>query len=319
MIKGDTFSSISSKYFSGIEKYTIKRRLRSHAKDLKPLQPWLYTFSGSMTKQDFFQRLTEWPQTNYQRVTILEWWSSYDIDDMLFEKWLIQKWGYIAYVTSGEIIKNVTLEYEFLWWTARWRVTPLKSLEWFLYPDTYNIDHNKPFLSQLVSLQLKQFENVVWQPLQSNIKNYNTTLTTLWYENIQLTRYDMLILATVIEKEERSNKNRPLIAWIFLNRLTKDMRLDADITLCYGLHQGYENCPPSVIVEHLKDENNPYNTRAVVGLPPTPIANPQLSSIQAVLNPIMTKDLFYLHDNKWYIYTAETNSEHELNKSKYLK
>ena len=76
------------------------------------------------------------------------------------------------------------------------------------------------------------------------------------------------------------------------------MRLDADITLCYGLHQGYENCPPSVIAEHLKDENNPYNTRAVVGLPPTPIANPQLSSIQAILNPIITKNLFYLHDNK---------------------
>jgi UPF0755 protein len=74
-----------------------------------------------------------------------------------------------------------------------------------------------------------------------------------------------------------------------------------------------------VIVQHLKDETNPYNTRAVAWLPPTPIANPQLSSIKAVLQPKFSSDLFYLHDNKGRIYTAKTNAEHELNKSKYLQ
>jgi UPF0755 protein len=96
------------------------------------------------------------------------------------------------------------------------------------------------------------------------------------------------------------------------------MRIDADITLCYGLRQGYENCPPSVIVMHLDDKTNPYNTRAVMGLPPTPIANPSIASIRAVLQPTTSKDIFYLHDSKGRIYTAQTNAEHELNKSKYL-
>lgn len=83
-------------------------------------------------------------------------------------------------------------------------------------------------------------------------------------DNLELNRYNILILATIIEKEERSNKNRPLIAGIFLNRLASKMRIDADISLCYGLHQGYENCPPSVIIQHLEDSSNPYNTRAVM-------------------------------------------------------
>jgi UPF0755 protein len=137
------------------------------------------------------------------------------------------------------------------------------TLEGFLYPDTYSIDRKKNFVSQLVTLQLKQFEKVVRTPLESEIKQFNSSISTMGWSNVSLNWYKILILATIIEKEERANKNRPIIAGIFLNRLSGNMRIDADITLCYGLHQGYENCPPSVIVQHLKDETNPYNTRAV--------------------------------------------------------
>jgi len=57
----------------------------------------------------------------------------------------------------------------------------------------------------------------------------------------------MLILASVVEKEERNTKNKPTVAGIFFNRLANGMRLDADITLCYGLHEPYETCTPALI------------------------------------------------------------------------
>lgn len=96
------------------------------------------------------------------------------------------------------------------------------------------------------------------------------------------------------------------------------MRLDADITLCYGLKEPYETCTPKIIVRYLDDTNNLYNTRALKGLPPTPIANPTAKTIEATLRYQSTDFIFYLHDMKGNIYFAKSYEEHNLNKSKYL-
>ncbi len=72
-----------------------------------------------------------------------------------------------------------------------------------------------------------------------------------------------MILASIVEKEERSNSQRPAVASVFYNRLQDGMRIDADISLCYGLAQPYSACTPDVIVENLQDNTNLYNTRAV--------------------------------------------------------
>jgi UPF0755 protein len=319
VVKGDSYNLVVDKHFSGLEKYQLKRWLRSHAESLEKLQPGLYQFTGTVPREVFFERLSQGPSSDYQRVTILEGRSTYDIDDYLTKKKLIKEGEYLDYVTSGWVIRENTLKYEFLWGTSRGELKSLLSLEGFLYPETYNLDVKKAIIPQLVQLQLKQFKTIVRDSLASEIRQYNSTLSTLWFAWVSLNRYQQLILATVIEKEERVDKNRAIIAGIFLNRLAQKMRIDADITLCYGLKQGYENCPPSVIVQHLDDSSNPYNTRRVVGLPPTPIANPSIASIRAVLQPTTSKSLFYLHDNKGHIYTAITNAEHELNKSKYLQ
>jgi len=68
-------------------------------------------------------------------------------------------------------------------------------------------------------------------------------------------------LASVIENEEKANANKPAIAGIFLNRIQQGMRLDADITLCYGKEITYDLCTPAYIVQNLKDSANGYNTR----------------------------------------------------------
>ena len=97
------------------------------------------------------------------------------------------------------------------------------------------------------------------------------------------------------------------------------MRLDADITLCYGLQQPYEACTPAVIAQHINDTTNPYNTRQQKGLPPQPISNPSVESIVAALNPQASDYLFYLHDKSGNIHYAKTVDEHNQNKVNYLQ
>jgi UPF0755 protein len=125
-------------------------------------------------------------------------------------------------------------------------------------------------------------------------------------------------LSTVVEKEERSNSNKPTVAGVFFNRLDKGMRLDADITLCYGLKEPYATCTPNVIVKKISDKSNIYNTRQNYGLPPQPIANPSVESIAAVLNYKKTDYLYYLHDSDGSIHYGRTLEEHNSNKNNYL-
>lgn len=114
----------------------------------------------------------------------------------------------------------------------------------------------------------------------------------------------MVTLASIIEKEERSQSNKPTIAGIFLNRIENNMRIDADITLCYGLHQGYEKCTPNLIARSIKDATNLYNTRVHSGLTPGPIASPSEETIAALLAFIRTDYLYYLHDAQGQIWYA---------------
>ena len=116
---------------------------------------------------------------------------------------------------------------------------------------------------------------------------------------------NVLRLASIIEKEERNTQNKPTVAGIFFNRLEQGTTLGADITLCYGLKKPYDSCTPSVIAQHLDDTNNLYNTRALRGLTPTPIANPSVDTIAAVLNFTKTNYFFYLHDKNGVIRYAE--------------
>jgi len=191
-------------------------------------------------------------------------------------------------------------------------------LEWYLYPDTYYIDKDKNIIDQLVYMQLEWFQKKIWQSYAGDLKNLSARLKALGFD-FKLSSYGALILASLIEKEERVDTNKSLIASIFFNRLHDNMQIDADISLCYGLEKWYEYCTPDIIVQHLYDKNNPYNTRAVRGLPPTPISNVTVSSLEAVLHAEKTPYYFYLHDKNWTIHVGKDISQHNTNKSKYLR
>lgn len=132
---------------------------------------------------------------------------------------------------------------------------------------------------------------------------------------------DNLILASLVEREGRTNEDRPVIAGILLNRLDNNMALQVDATLQYLL--GYQTREKSWWKKELTDDDkkvkSAYNTYLNPGLPPAPIANPGLAAINAVLNPAKTDYLYYLHDSFGEAHFAKTLAEHNANAAKYIQ
>lgn len=143
-------------------------------------------------------------------------------------------------------------------------------------------------------------------------------------KSLQLSEAD-IILASIIERETRTDAERPVVAGILLKRLEIGMPLQTDATLQYAV--ATSDC--SLITNHCqwwepitvadKTIKSPYNTYTNRELPPRPIANPGLSSLKAAANPEKSPYLFYLHGNDSQIHYAKTIDEHNENVNKYLR
>jgi UPF0755 protein len=151
-----------------------------------------------------------------------------------------------------------------------------RTLEGYLFPATYDL---KPSSSAaaLVKQQLGTFRDAFGKVGLGYAKRKH------------LTRYDILIIASMIEREAQLPSDRPLIAAVIYNRLHRHMPLGIDATLRYSL----DNWTKPLKVSELQTDS-PYNTRTRQGLPPTPIGNPGLSSIQAAAHPARKPYLFYV-------------------------
>ena len=309
---GDTFGVFYSG-MSDMQINRIKRYIRQNGIDTSGLEVWSYTFSGQYTPGSFVSHVLAGSEKIFTRVTILEGWSIYDIDDYLTRQWWIEKGGYITYVTELNTIQSMQGKYPFLQ-----EAGTIRSLEWFLYPETYFLDKDADVVSALVGVQLDTFATKVWDDLGEERETFFNRLARD-FPRVELNWYDIVRLASVIQKEERIAINQPTIAGLFLRRLQIGMRLDADITLCYGLKQPYSVCTPNYIARYVSDKTNVYNTRQQGGMPPTAIANVPASAIQAVLNYVVSDYLYYLHDMDGRIYYGSTLEEHNKNKQLYLR
>ena len=149
--------------------------------------------------------------------------------------------------------------------------------EGFLFPATYDFFKNTPS-KQLVSDQLDAFQE-------------NWAKVNLRYARRKnLTPYDVLIIASMIEKEAQARGERRLVAAVIYNRLHAQMPLGIDATIRYALE-----VPPTESLHESQLHNpTPYNTRIHRGLPPTPIANPGLASIQAAAHPAKVDYLYFV-------------------------
>jgi uncharacterized YceG family protein len=150
------------------------------------------------------------------------------------------------------------------------------SLEGFLFPSTYELKKGKP-VKQLVNLQLGQFKRNFGRVDLSYARRKN------------LTPYDVLIIASLIEREAMVAKERPLIASVIYNRLHEGIPLGIDATVRFVTGNWKRPLRQSELANP-----SPYNTRVHAGLPPGPIGNPGLSSIKAAAHPAKTKYLFYV-------------------------
>ena len=129
------------------------------------------------------------------------------------------------------------------------------------------------------------------------------------------TKNEAVTLASIVEKETGLASERPRVAAVFVNRLRKGMKLQSDPTIIYGLTKGVPL--GRGIRQSELEKATPYNTYVIKGLPPTPIANPGRASLEAVLNPAPTQDLFFVANGTGGHAFAATEAEHQLNVQKW--
>jgi uncharacterized YceG family protein len=178
-----------------------------------------------------------------------------------------------------------------------------KNLEGFLFPDTFELKPNAP-VADLVQLQLQDFKRRIKGVDMKYAKSKNLTI------------YDVLIIASMIEREAGVPKQRKLVASVIYNRLHEGMPLGIDATIRFAT--GNYSKP---LTESELAVESPYNTRTNAGLPPGPIDSPGLASIEAAAHPAKTQYLFYVNNPETCneLAFAKTEAEFEANVQKYEK
>jgi UPF0755 protein len=121
---------------------------------------------------------------------------------------------------------------------------------------------------------------------------------------------EMVVLASIVEKETALADERSRIAAVFMNRLKLNMRLQSDPTVTYGLFEGKDKPAGFRLSRADLDSQTPFNTYVIDGLPPSPIANPGRASLEAVANPSRTRDLFFVADGTGGHAFAESYEDH---------
>jgi UPF0755 protein len=175
-----------------------------------------------------------------------------------------------------------------------------RPLEGFLFPATYQFTERSS-AAQLVSSQLRTFR-----------RNWST-VNLVYARSKNLTPYDVLTIASMVEKEAVAPEERPKIARVIYNRLHEGMALGIDATVRYAFHvPGTQS-----LLESQLNSDNPYNTRKRPGLPPTPIANPGLASIQAAAHPVAGDWLYFVRkpDKVHHFFTASARAFDEYKKA----
>lgn len=178
------------------------------------------------------------------------------------------------------------------------------TLEGYLFPDTYRLPQDAT-ARDLVQRMLDNFNERVTPEMRAQAVDQGRTM------------YQVVVLASIVEREVVVDEERSIIASVYLNRLDAGIKLDADPTVQYPLGQP-GNWWPQITADHYTSVNSPWNTYLHQGLPPSPIANPGLEAIRAVLASEETPFFYFMRDcdaNDGSHLFAETQEEHLRNYS----
>ena len=236
-----------------------------------------YKLNRTYTVSEFFQVLKE-GRFEMIRITIPEGYTVKQIKKLLVSKKML---------TNAEFDKALKeIEFPYL--------TPNNNFEGYLYPETYYFakgSNPKVIIKTILDEFLKEYP----------VRKYGDS------EEAKKDFYQKLILASIVEREAILNKEKPIIASVFYNRLKKGMRLESDATVNYIFN--YEK--RRIYYKDLKIDS-PYNTYRHHGLPPAPIGNPGKIAIEASLNPAKTEYLFFVakYDGTLAHHFTKTYKEH---------
>jgi UPF0755 protein len=216
----------------------------------------------------------------FQSVTIPEGLTVKETADLLANMQIADKERFLAEAGDPELLSLLGLHD--------------KGIEGYLFPNTYHFTPATPERDIIIAMA-EQFRRVFAPLLEQK------------GAAIQLTPHEIIILASIIEKETGVEAERPLISAVFYNRLQRQMPLQSDPTVIYGLKAFDGN----LTKKNLNDPN-PYNTYRIPGLPPGPICNPSLSSIKAALQPASAPFLYFVSKNDGTHLFSETLEAHNL-------
>lgn len=224
----------------------------------RKLQAGEYRFDRAATPVEVYRRMARGDVFFYE-MAVPEGWNMFDIAASAEKLDLFPAKQFLAAARDPRPIRDLDPH--------------APTLEGYLFPNTYHVGrHTTP--DQLCRMMTAKFREV-WRGLHTNADVHET-----------------VTLASLVEKEDKLDRERPLIAAVFANRLRIGMKLDCDPTTIYAalLHGGYRGA----IYQSDLDRNDPYNTYRSAGLPPGPIANPGMASLRAALDPAASGALYFV-------------------------
>ncbi len=248
-----------------------------------------HNVSASMDAHSLVEALCGVPIPNDEPFTVVEGWRIREIDEALTAKGWIQAGEYAALARSpGRFNAPFNL--------------PEDSLEGYLYPETYMVDPSKWDTAGFIQRQVDLFTTTFYNPHADAIAASPRSL------------HDLVVMASMLEREEPKPAQRPMVAGILWKRLDNAWNLGVDATSRYTLAEWNDR---KAFLVQLRDPNDPYNTRLRGGLPPTAIGNPALPSLQAALAPTESEYWYYLHDSDKVLHPSRSVAEHEAYRKQY--
>ncbi|MCX6806615.1 MAG: endolytic transglycosylase MltG [Candidatus Berkelbacteria bacterium] len=231
------------------------------------IQAGTYELSYSSTLLSILRKLTSGQIKQYE-VTFPEGYSIKDMATELEKKQVVKKEDFLNETSQ---VGKYSQDFSFL------KDIKTQNLEGYLFPDTYRFPL-KVTSEDIIRTMLKNFDTKVISKIDPQLKQQGKTLN------------EVIIMSSIVEREAKKEEDRAKIASVYLNRLAKNMKLEADPTIQYAKGDW-----ELINAADYQAINSPYNTYKYAGLSPGPICNPGLASILAVLNPEKTDYLYFFH------------------------
>ncbi len=236
-----------------------------------------YWLSGALTPPEILQRLTDGDIATWE-VSIPEGLTAKEIGARIAEAGLVDAAEFASAVNDAELAAELSID--------------APTLEGYLFPETYRLTRGLSG-KEVARVLVAQFQRA-WSEVAEGA------------EARGLSMHEVVTLASIVEKETGAAHERPLIASVFANRLERNMRLESDPTIIYGIPDFDGNLRR----RDLENAENLYNTYRHAGLTPGPIANPGLGSLRAVVEPADTDFLFFVSRNDGTHQFSPTYREH---------